>query len=229
MKLLQVTQLKMLTNSHAKRVGAWHCVVEFASNFQWGNVWKDFHQKNANDRSVALASFHAFATVRFPALIWALRSNRWCQRFLPRRWTALKLKKTFPWRPRSAQCAQWFLRPPPFQPHFPSSFPLYRSHSKADAAHLDLRPCTQSIVYSRGFGEGRAHFLGSSELPELKGEQHDDDSGSKCPINVSIWLGSDTDTDIFLSRYSSKQESYSCLPHQCTNQIFLSNRPFVFS
>lgn len=161
----------------------------------------------------ALASFNAFATVRFPALIWTLQSNRWCQRFLLK-WLSLaaelpRTKKDFPSRPRSAQWAQWFLWP------LSATFPVFL-FTVLIWEQTQMRliwPCdlalNQYFTCSSGFGEGRTCFQAlQSNLN--KGGQHNIDGNSKLPIKISIWLGDNTDTNVFLAGiflylYTSKQ------------------------
>lgn len=112
----------------------------------------------------ALDSFHAFAVVRLrrnPTADVSVFSARF-EITLPRGWTAPKLKKTFP-RVLGAPGAPNDSRDP-FQPHFPSSLPLLLIWEQPSADYLDLRPCTESMLYlqqSLWWGEGM--FPGSSE------------------------------------------------------------------
>lgn len=140
-------------------------------------------------------SLHAFAVVRLRRNLTADVSvfSAQFEITLPRGWTAPNSKRRFP-RVLGAPSALNDSRDP-FQPHFPSSLPLYWSESNPVqliwTCDLALNRC---FTCSSHFGEGRACFQ-ALQSNFNKGEQHNIDSRSKFAVNISNRVGGDTDTN----------------------------------
>lgn len=168
MKRLQVIQLKMMCEHLT--LCCWCCAQCLVSNGEMCDIQRIFIRRTSlTDRWLWPPSRSRSGYSEIPALIWALPSLRWCQRFLLK-WLSLateplRTKKDFPSRPRSAQRAEWFRWP------LSATFPVFLStvstpeqtgHSLSGPATLhsiESLPAAALLVFpgsSEQLEEGRA-------------------------------------------------------------------------
>lgn len=164
MKRLQVIQLKMMCEHLT--LCCWCCVQRLVSNGEMCDIQRIFIRRTSlTNRWLWPPSLSRSGYSEIPALISALQSHRWCQRFLLK-WLSLaaeplRTKKDFPSRPQSAQRAEWFWWP------LSATFPVFLSTvSIPEQSRCSLSgPATLHSVDSLPAAAVLV-FLGSSEQLE---------------------------------------------------------------
>lgn len=164
-----------------KCVSTWQCVWRLIPSVTLKGFPSAEHQWPI--RGSGLLSCNGY-TERFPALIWALRSNRWCQRFL-QKCLSLTAELTADWKRLSLPSARRFLWP------LSATFPVFLSTllisewsrtSLSGPATLDwINSSPAAVALVRGGFVSRL-----CRATWTQGEQHNIDSTSKLLVAIMI-------------------------------------------